>query len=69
MVKSSHSQPSGVPSTQHEKLRKYFPTTVLGRISEPAMIVDNHGKILVWYLPNILSGSRVVSFLISNFPW
>ncbi|KAG2111108.1 hypothetical protein DEU56DRAFT_762241 [Suillus clintonianus] len=52
-------QPSGVPSTQKEKLRKYFPMTVLGRISEPAMIVDNHGKILVWYLPNILSGSRV----------
>src|SRR5882757_841282 len=52
---------NGVESKQHEKLRKYFFASPRGKISEPTTIVDNHGKILVWYLPNILSPERVVS--------
>jgi hypothetical protein len=58
---------NGVESKQHEKLRKYFPVSPLGKISEPTTIVDNHGKILVWYLPDIVSPERVVSLqIISN---
>ncbi|KAG1730926.1 hypothetical protein EDD22DRAFT_852950 [Suillus occidentalis] len=45
--------------TQHDKIRKYFSKTVLGKISQPATIIDCNGKILMWHLPNILSPSRV----------
>ncbi|OJA15212.1 hypothetical protein AZE42_13751 [Rhizopogon vesiculosus] len=55
-VKSPSSQ-KGV--TEWERLAKVFEMTKLGRISEPATIVDIHGKILVWYLPNIMSPWRV----------
>jgi hypothetical protein len=41
-------------------LRKYFELPRLGRSDEPATIVDLHGRILVWYLPDILSIQRVV---------
>jgi hypothetical protein len=64
MVNSSYGQPDGAPSTEQKKLGKYFQMAILERISEPASIVNNHGKILVWYLPNILSCSRVVSFFL-----
>ena len=33
----------------------------LGEITEPATLVDVHGRILVWYLPGILTDRRVVS--------
>ncbi|OAX34287.1 hypothetical protein K503DRAFT_785883 [Rhizopogon vinicolor AM-OR11-026] len=46
---------NGRESKQHEKLRKYFLVSPLGKISVPTTIVDNHGKILVWYLPDIMS--------------
>jgi len=63
MVKHSHVQPNGVESTQHDKLQKYFSMTTLGKISEPATIVDCNGKIMVWYLPDILLPRRIVSLL------
>src|SRR6267154_5214802 len=58
---------NGVESTQHEKLHKYFLVSQLGKISQPTIIVDCHGKILVWYLPDIMSPQRVVSFLLKIF--
>jgi hypothetical protein len=60
-VKCSPVLANGAP-TQHDKIQKYFSKTVLGKISQPATIIDCNGKILMWHLPNILSPSRVVSF-------
>jgi hypothetical protein len=54
----------GLPTGEPERLRKYFGQADLGRISEPATIVDRHGKIVTMYLPNILSPSRVVRLFI-----
>ena len=31
------------------------------RLDEPAIVVDKFGRIVVWYLPGILSTSRIVS--------
>lgn len=60
-VKCSPVLANGAP-TQGDNIHKYFSKTVLGKISEPATIVDCNGKILVWHFPNILSLSHVVSF-------
>ena len=35
----------------------------MGKIDKPTTIVDRHGKILVWYLPDILHPGRTVSFV------
>jgi hypothetical protein len=32
-----------------------------GYIDEPATVVDKFGRILLWYLPGIISTSRIVS--------
>ncbi|KAG1771914.1 hypothetical protein EV702DRAFT_1201789 [Suillus placidus] len=49
----------GSPTAQMERLKKFFPEAKLGKISVPTTIVDRHGKILVVYLPNILTPSRL----------
>ena len=43
-----------------ERLGKYFKLPEFGRQTEPSTIVDQHGHILVWHLPDILSIQRVV---------
>lgn len=61
-VKLSPPNLDGTPSAEPERLKKFFPETILGRISVPTTVVDRHGKILVVYLPNILTPSRIVCF-------
>ncbi|KAG1901251.1 uncharacterized protein F5891DRAFT_979778 [Suillus fuscotomentosus] len=55
------SQPNrdGSATAEPERLKKFFPEAVLGKISVPATIVDRHGKILVVHLPDILTASRI----------
>jgi hypothetical protein len=60
-VKSSVEM-EGHTSSSNSRLPKYFKLPNLGRIEQPSMIVDRHGKVLVWYLPGILIG-RLVSLL------
>ncbi|KAI6014625.1 hypothetical protein EDC04DRAFT_2608977 [Pisolithus marmoratus] len=38
---------------------KYFPYPQWGHISDPAMVLDVHGRVLVWYLPGIIPPARV----------
>ncbi|KAI6126956.1 hypothetical protein F5141DRAFT_1060598 [Pisolithus sp. B1] len=38
---------------------KYFPYPQWGLISDPATILDVHGRVVVWYLPGIMSPARV----------
>ncbi|OAX31579.1 hypothetical protein K503DRAFT_787747, partial [Rhizopogon vinicolor AM-OR11-026] len=59
MIKIPQPNHHGTPSTDQERLQKYFPLAVFGRISTPATIVDKNGKLLMMYLPNILSSSRL----------
>jgi hypothetical protein len=47
-------------SSSNSRLPKYFKLPDLGRIEQPSMIMDRHGRVLVWYLPGILIG-RLVS--------
>lgn len=39
---------------------KYFPKTELGSIIKPTILVDRHGKIILWYLPGLVLPERVV---------
>ncbi|KAG2131916.1 hypothetical protein BD769DRAFT_1666385 [Suillus cothurnatus] len=55
-AKASH--PSNAMQ-QRQKLAKYFVTPSFGRITEPTTLVDKHGRILTWYLPEILMADRV----------
>ena len=45
-------------------LSDYFPQAKTARFSEPCVIVDVHGCIMVWYLPGILRTSMTVSVLL-----
>ncbi|KAI6096116.1 hypothetical protein EDD17DRAFT_1767742 [Pisolithus thermaeus] len=42
-----------------EDKTKYFPYPQWGHISDPATILDVHGRVVVWYLPGIMSPARV----------
>jgi hypothetical protein len=46
------------------KLHKFFGTCHIGHVSEPATVLDTCGSILVWYLPDILTSTRIVSGLL-----
>jgi hypothetical protein len=39
---------------------KYFTDPSIGKIINPATVVDRHGKIIMWYLPGLLVPHRVV---------
>jgi hypothetical protein len=44
------------------RLSKYFELPQnFGHQHEPAVVLDKHGRIVIWYLPNILSEWRLVS--------
>jgi hypothetical protein len=46
-------------SESDARLAKFFTHEYIGTIEEPATVVDVHGRILMWYLPDIL-GAQVV---------
>ncbi|KAG1893225.1 uncharacterized protein F5891DRAFT_1196677 [Suillus fuscotomentosus] len=58
-VKLSPPNLDGLPSAETDRLKKFFPEVVLGKISVPTTVIDRHGKFLVVYLPNILTPSRL----------
>jgi hypothetical protein len=44
-----------------DDLRKYFNLTEFGSQNEPCTVVDRHGRIIVWHLPDIIWQPRLVS--------
>jgi hypothetical protein len=50
---------AGASSQKEDNLPKFFDLPKLGTITEPTTIIDRHGRILLWYLPDILT-PRVV---------
>ncbi|KAG2089642.1 hypothetical protein BD769DRAFT_1679874 [Suillus cothurnatus] len=55
-TKASHPLQAG---SQRHKLAKYFHCPLFGSISELAMCVDRHRRILAWYLPEIMVPDRM----------
>lgn len=49
-----------------DHLSKFFSPTKLGVIEYPATVVDEHGRVILWYLPDIVTPFRVVSALLGH---
>jgi hypothetical protein len=48
-----------------DKSRKRYPNPQLGKFSEPMTAVDTSGRIVLWYLPGMLSSNQKVKDLVS----
>jgi hypothetical protein len=46
-----------------DKQRRKFPNPLFGTFSDPLTVVDSKGRIVLWYLPGLLSEEVEVSFL------
>ena len=46
-------------SASDESLKKYFKKTSIGCIQDAAILVDESGRIIAWYLPGILNHQLV----------
>ncbi|KAI6095543.1 hypothetical protein EDD16DRAFT_1702655 [Pisolithus croceorrhizus] len=42
---------------------KYFQYPQWGHISDPATVLDVHGRVMLWYLPGIIPPERVIASL------
>jgi hypothetical protein len=45
-----------------DKKRFKFPDPLFGKYSDPLTLVDSKGRIVLWYLPGLLSKEQTVSF-------
>jgi hypothetical protein len=50
---------------QWDRYPRFDPEVLL---SDPAIVVDIHGRIIAWYLPDILTRDRQVITLPCSFP-
>lgn len=48
-----------------DKKREEFPNPQFGLFSEPLTVVDAKGRIVLWYLPDLLSEEEEVNFIFS----
>ena len=62
-VKGSVLPDSGIVSDADARLNVYFEQAAFGDITEPAAIIDEHGRVMVWQLPGVLHPMRLVSML------
>jgi hypothetical protein len=70
-VKNTRPNVDGITDTSVEdaRLAKYFKNPQFGDLDMPAVILDCHGRIMLWYLPRILSPYRVVRMFIFVLVW
>ena len=47
---------------QQKSLALFFNKASVGKIDKPTTLVDRHGRMLVWFFPDILCPGRTVSF-------
>ena len=60
-LKASASPPPSWPQKEKKELEECFKYLTLGHKDFPSIIVDRHGRIVLWYLPGILHPQRIVS--------
>lgn len=63
-VKNTRPRGNGEPAVEDLQLERYFSNPELGDLDEPATIVDQFGRIMVWYLPGIFYASLIVSLAV-----
>lgn len=62
-VKTTRVQDSRPDDAAIGQLSKFFTPTALGVVEMPSTVVDQHGRIILWHLPDIIAPHRVVSGL------
>jgi hypothetical protein len=60
-VKNTRPRTCGEHSAEDVRLAKFFVNPNFGDMDEPSAILDQHGHIMVWYLPHIFAPYRFVS--------
>jgi hypothetical protein len=66
-VKNSRVTMDGERSKGDLSLPSYFPQACFGELEDPATILDAHGRIIVWHLPDILHVNRIVSHALHTY--
>lgn len=59
-VKSSVVRKNGSESNTDERLPVYFEQAEFGDLEDPATILDQHGRVMVWALQDVLHPNRLV---------
>jgi hypothetical protein len=62
-VKNSRVKEDGSYSEVDSKLHEYFVQASFGELHEPTTILDIHGRIMAWFLPDIICKQRLVRFI------
>ncbi len=52
---------NGRDKAAEDVIKNAFPPLSMPRVEDPAIVVEKHGRILAWILPDILSKERQVS--------
>jgi hypothetical protein len=60
-VKNTVVGEDGIESKADERLSVYFEQANFGDLEDPATILDQHGRVLVWGLQGVLHPNRLVS--------
>jgi hypothetical protein len=60
-VKNSKVTSDGSVSEADGTLPEYFEQATFGDLTEPATILDMHGRVMVWALPGVMHPNRLVS--------
>jgi hypothetical protein len=50
-----------------DRKRRKFPNPFFGAFSEPLTVVDVKGRIVLWYLPGLLSSRQKVGFVFFQY--
>jgi hypothetical protein len=59
-VKMTKPTNDGTEPKEDQTLDTYFKKAEFGEVSEPATILDMHGRIMAWALPEVLHSNRLV---------
>ncbi len=61
LVPPKDPNPPEMSAAEIEKFQKFFDDSVIAHQNEPCIIIDLYGRIVLWYLPQIICQARVVS--------
>lgn len=62
-MKNTRLKEDGQDADEDVRLAKFYRNPELEYIDEPATVVDTHGHIAVWYLPDILDPKHQVKIV------
>ena len=62
-IDGSDHVPESIPQDEKEKLEESFDPIFVGHKDIPSVITDMHGRIVAWFLPNIIHPARVVCLI------